>query len=197
MEFKQLEYKKRLATHRKENIQRNLVIKQKEREVKRAEKEVKAWEEVSNAFTIDQLFESDDGTYADSELHNHPGQAQEPQQERWETRSEINRRVNDRVKNWREGNPYSDSYVNIDSYLPLPPVKPAIAAAVNPLEEAKQIMSPSRFQPSEPTHRLATHGEQLCNVHGLSSSTSCDSQVRRRPHPISHFHEEFQNSYWR
>ena len=153
LEFKQLEYKKRLATQRKENIQHNLVIKQKEREVKRAEKEVKAWEEVSNAFTIDQLFESDDGTYADSELHNHPGQAQEPQQERWETRSEINRRVNDRVKNWREGNPYSDSYVNIDSYLPLPPVKPTIAAAVNPLEEAKQIMSSPRFQPSEPTYR--------------------------------------------
>ena len=56
--------------------------------------------------------------------------------------------MNDRVKNWRESNPYSDSYVNIDSYLPLPPVKPAIAAAVNPLEEAKQIMSPPRFQPS-------------------------------------------------
>ena len=52
LEFKQLEYKKRLASQRKENIQRNLVINQKEREVKRAEKEVKAWEEVSNAFTI-------------------------------------------------------------------------------------------------------------------------------------------------
>ena len=132
----------RAAAERKKAIQRNLVIKQKEREIQRAVEEMKAWDEASSMITIDQLHESISGKERSPEI-----EFSQPPKEVWElrldARSESNCKMRNEVKNWRESNPYNCGDFS-DPYQPLPPVK--LVAKLTPTEEAHKIMSPPRPQ---------------------------------------------------